>query len=50
MIDKNLTIKELVGEAHKNAVNKGFWDNYKATLVFKSDMAKRSRIAFTNEF
>lgn len=50
MIDKNLTINELVEEAHENALNKGFWDNYIATFVFKSDMAKRSRIAFTNEF
>ena len=50
MIDKNLTINELVEEAHKNAVDKGFWKYYITTLKFNADMAKRSRVAFINEF
>ena len=47
---KELAIKELVEEAHKNAVDKGFWKYYITTLKFNADMAKRSRVAFINEF
>ena len=46
MIDKNLTINELVEEAHKNARDKGFWDFYiqETDEMFKTDCVLTNEI------
>ena len=45
MIDKNLTINELVEEAHKNARDKGFWD----FCIQETDEMFKTDCVLTNE-
>ena len=53
-VNNGLTIKELVEKAHENAVNKGFWDNYKRALILnpyvEDEENNRIRLALVNEF
>ena len=58
MIDKNLTINELVEEAHKNARDKGFWDfciqetdeMFKTDCVLTNEIHRLTLILITNGF
>lgn len=58
MIDKNLTINELVEEAHKNARDKGFWDfciqetdeMFKTDCLLTNEIHRLTLILITNGF
>ena len=58
MIDKDLTIYELVEEAHKNARDKGFWDfciqetdeMYKTDCVLTNEIHRLTLILIINGF